>query len=61
MRRRRKILDTPPISVIVAVRGEDESFMTDELPVLLQQEYDHFEVVVVYTRRNQSLRLRFLK
>lgn len=48
MRRRRKILDTPPISVIVAVRGENESFMTDELPVLLQQEYDHFEVVVVY-------------
>lgn len=54
MRRRRKILDTPPISVIVAVRGENESFMTDELPVLLQQEYDHFEVVVVYIGGNME-------
>lgn len=48
MRRRRKVLETPPISVIVAVRGEDEKFLTEELPALLHQKYGHFEVVVVY-------------
>lgn len=48
MRRRKKIVDTPPISVIVAVRGENEEFLTNELPALLHQDYAHFEVVVVY-------------
>ena len=48
MRRRKKICDAPPISVIVALRGEDERFLTEELPVLLHQQYDHYEVVVVY-------------
>lgn len=48
MRRRSKICDTPPISVIVAVRGEDEQFLTEELPALLHQQYAHYEVVVVY-------------
>ena len=48
MRRRRKVLETPPISVIVAVRGEDEKFLTEGLPALLHQKYGHFEVVVVY-------------
>lgn len=48
MRRRKKIAENPPISVIVAVRGENEAFLTEELPVLLHQEYDPFEVVVVY-------------
>lgn len=63
MRRRRKILDNPPISVIVAVRGENESFLTDELPVLLQQEYDHFEVVVVYIGGNMEYyeQLQFIR
>ena len=48
MRRRKKICDAPPISVIVALRGEDERFLTEELPSLLHQQYDHYEVVVVY-------------
>lgn len=48
MRRRKKVLDTPPISVIIAVRGEDEKFLTEELPALLHQKYGHYEVVVVY-------------
>lgn len=48
MRRRRKICATPPISVIVAVRGEDEQFLSEELPALLHQQYSHYEVVVVY-------------
>lgn len=63
MRRRRKILDNPPISIIVAVRGENESFLTDELPVLLQQEYDHFEVVVVYIGGNMEYyeQLQFIR
>ena len=54
MRRRKKVLDTPPISVIVAVRGENEHFLTDELPVLLHQEYDYFEIVVVYIGGNME-------
>jgi hypothetical protein len=30
------------------MRGESERFLVDELPALLHQEYDHYEVVVVY-------------
>lgn len=48
MRRKRRHLENPPVSVIVAVRGENERFLTDELPVLLNQQYPHYEVVVVY-------------
>ena len=48
MRRRRVNEANPPVSVIVAVRGENEHFLTDELPVLLNQQYEHYEVVVVY-------------
>lgn len=48
MRRRKRQLETPPISVIVAVRGEDEQFLTEQLPVLLAQQYPVYEVVIVY-------------
>lgn len=48
MRRRKKIVENPPISVIVALRGESEEFLTKELPTLLHQDYGHYEVVVVY-------------
>ncbi|MBO7235974.1 MAG: glycosyltransferase [Alistipes sp.] len=48
MRRKRINRPNPPVSVIVAVRGENEHFLTDELPVLLNQQYEHYEVVVVY-------------
>lgn len=48
LREREKRRDNPPISVIVAVRGESERFLVDELPALLHQEYDLYEVVVVY-------------
>jgi hypothetical protein len=41
-------VENPPVSVIVAVRGENERFLTEELPVLLNQQYPHYEVVVVY-------------
>ncbi|MBO7264307.1 MAG: glycosyltransferase [Alistipes sp.] len=48
MRRKRRHMEHPPVSVIVTVRGENERFLTDELPVLLNQQYDYYEVVVVY-------------
>ena len=48
MRRKRRHVENPPVSVIVAVRGENERFLTEELPVLLNQQYAHYEVVVVY-------------
>ena len=40
--------DPLPISVIVVVRGENESFLKDECHTLLAQEYSYYEVVVVY-------------
>lgn len=48
MRRKRRNGEHPPVSVIVAVRGESESFLVEQLPVLLNQQYAHYEVVVVY-------------
>ena len=48
MQRRNKVYDNPPISVIVTVRGENETFLVDELPILLTQNYEAYEVVVVY-------------
>jgi hypothetical protein len=48
LREREKRRDNPAISVIVPMRGESEHFLVDELPALLHQEYDHYEVVVVY-------------
>ena len=48
MRRKRRNVEHPPVSVIVAVRGESESFLVEQLPVLLNQQYDLYEIVVVY-------------
>ena len=48
LRERPKRRENPPISVIVALRGESERFLVDELPTLLSQEYSTYEVVVVY-------------
>lgn len=48
MREREKRRENPAISIIVPMRGESERFLVDELPTLLHQEYDHYEVVVVY-------------
>ena len=48
MREREKRRENPAISIIVPMRGENERFLVDELPALLHQEYDHYEVVVVY-------------
>ena len=62
MRRKRRFVENPPVSVIVAVRGENERFLTDELPVLLNQQYDHYEdmvgrkVVVVTNLKPAKLR-----
>ena len=48
MRRRKLRCENPAISVIVAVRGENEGFLCEELPRLLAQQYHTFEVVVIY-------------
>ena len=48
MREREKRRENPAISIIVPMRGESERFLVDELPALLHQKYDHYEVVVVY-------------
>lgn len=48
MMRRKRRCSQPPVSVVVVVRGEDERFLTEELPALLAQQYSLYEVVVVY-------------
>ncbi len=47
-----KYCENPYISVIVAVRGEDEYFLEHQLHKLLSQRYDVYEVVVVYIGRD---------
>lgn len=47
-----KHCDNPYISVIIAVRGEDEYFLSHQLHHLLSQQYDVFEIIVVYIGRD---------
>ncbi len=54
MRGRKQFCQKPAISVIVVARGEDENFLTSELPLLLTQQYDNYEVVVVYVGGDMS-------
>ena len=47
--RRRAVREAePPVSVIVPLFSEDYAFLEERLPLLLQQEYRQFEVVLVY-------------
>lgn len=47
--RRASVLDTdPPMSVIIPLFSEDYAFVEERLPLILAQEYDNFEVVLVY-------------
>lgn len=50
--RKQKWCENPYISVIVAVRGEDERFLSEQLPTLLAQDYGVYEIVVVYIGRD---------
>ena len=52
MHRNDKYCEKPYISVIVAVRGEDEYFLSNQLHKLLSQSYDVYEIVVVYIGRD---------
>ena len=52
MNQKDKHCENPYVSVIVAVRGEDERFLGEQLPTLLGQSYGVFEVVVVYIGRD---------
>ncbi len=66
LRKRKRKRSNPAVSVIVVVRGENEQFLSKELPTLLHQTYSSFEVVVVYVGSDieyydqlQSLRNHF--
>ncbi len=48
MRTHKRRCENPAVSVIVVVRGENELFLTVDLPSLLSQHYNLYEVVVVY-------------
>lgn len=37
----------PPVSIVVIVQSGDEEYIEEHLPLLLEQQYDEFEVVVV--------------
>lgn len=52
VKRNEKYCENPFVSVIVAVRGEDEFFLSEQLPTLLAQEYPVYEIVVVYIGRD---------
>ena len=43
----RKDVPTPPISVIIVIRENSYYFIEETLPLLLQQQYDAFEIVLV--------------
>ena len=43
----RKDIPTPPISVIIVIRENSYYFIEEILPLLLQQQYDAFEIVLV--------------
>lgn len=47
-RRRAVRGEEPPVSVIVPIFSEDYAFLEERLPLLLQQEYRNFEVILIY-------------
>ena len=52
VRRNDIICVNPYLSIIIAVRGEDEYFLGHQLHKLLAQNYDVYEVIVVYIGRD---------
>ena len=53
--RRKKVReDEPPISIVVPMFSEDYGFVEERLPLLLQQEYSQFEVVLIYVGQNSD-------
>lgn len=53
--RRRAVREAePPVSVIVPLFSEDYAFLEERLPLLLQQEYRQFEVVLVYVGQSSE-------
>lgn len=47
--RRRAVLDAPPpVSVVIPLFSEDYTFVEERLPLFLAQNYDEYEVVLVY-------------
>ncbi|MBR5850698.1 MAG: glycosyltransferase [Alistipes sp.] len=44
----------PPLSLIVPMFSEDYGFVEERLPLFMQQEYTHYEVVVVYVGQNSD-------
>lgn len=43
-----------PLSLVIPMFSEDYGFVEDRLPLLMQQEYPHYEVVVVYVGQNSD-------
>ena len=46
--------EEPPVSLIVPMFSEDYGFIEERLPLMLQQEYPYFEVIVVYVGQNSD-------
>ena len=47
-RRKSRLQDEPPVSVVVPMFSENVDYVENVLPLLLEQKYDRFQVVVVY-------------
>lgn len=61
-KRRREVREAEPaVSVIVPMFSEDYGFIEERLPLLLQQEYDCFEVIVVYVGQNSDFHEELLR
>lgn len=62
--RRKKVREEEPaVSIVVPMFSEDYGFVEERLPLMLQQEYSEFEVVLIYVGQNgdfyeELLRLR---
>ncbi len=53
--RRRMVREAEPaVSVIVPIFSEDYAFLEERLPLLLQQEYRSFEVILVYVGQSSE-------
>ncbi len=46
--------EEPPLSLVVPMFSEDYGFVEDRLPLLMQQEYPHYEVVLVYVGQDSD-------
>ncbi|MBQ5596767.1 MAG: glycosyltransferase, partial [Rikenellaceae bacterium] len=48
-----RLTEEPPVSVVI-VTQEDADFLEERLPIYLTQDYENYEVVLVYVGNNED-------